>query len=131
VLTQATAAAVPSQATPASIAAAAQSYVGDVWNMNGCWVLASDIAAKAGTSLPATSPLVGITGISNGEWIVAYDGTLTPNANWANSVTTGEMVSFITASGTGHITTVVSGSGAADRQHHLPLSERPGRQQRQ
>src|SRR5208283_1315737 len=41
---------VSSQATPASIAAVADSFVGQAWNMNGCWVLASTIAAEAGAS---------------------------------------------------------------------------------
>ena len=32
------------------------------WNMNGCWVLASTIAAEAGASLPVQSTLIGLAG---------------------------------------------------------------------
>src|SRR5580658_3196689 len=39
---------VPAQATPDLIAGVAESFVGDAWNMDGCWVLASTIAAEAG-----------------------------------------------------------------------------------
>ena len=34
-------------ATPDSIASTALSFVGDAWNMDGCWVLASTIAAES------------------------------------------------------------------------------------
>lgn len=112
VVTGATAITPPSTATPDSIVSAATSYVGSVWNENGCWVLASDIAAKAGATLPASSPLVGVSGLSNGEWFVAYNGLTASNANWENSLTAGEIVSFVTTSGGGHITTVVSGQGS-------------------
>lgn len=112
ILTAATAATTPGTATPGSITAAAMSFVGHAWNDNGCWILASDIAIKAGTTLPVTSTLVGVAGVSNGEWIVAYNGPVASNANWTASLLPGEIVSFVTASGGGHITTVVSGSGA-------------------
>jgi len=105
-------AAVPAQATPASIAAAAEGFVGDAWNMDGCWVLASSIAAEAGASLPAQSTLVGLPGQANGEWIVAYDGPAGQSGNWQSMVTAGEMIVFQPAGGGGHITTCVSGSGS-------------------
>ncbi len=101
------------QATPGSICAAAQSFVGKAWNMDGCWVLASNISAEAGASLSVSSTLVGIPGVANGEWIVAYNGPISANANWELNVTAGEMVTFVTTSGGGHITTVVSGSGTS------------------
>jgi len=41
----------PANATPDSIAAVAARFVGDAWNMDGCWVLASTIAAEAGSGL--------------------------------------------------------------------------------
>jgi hypothetical protein len=103
---------VPSQATPNAICAAAQSFVGKAWNMNGCWVLASNISAEAGASLPASATLAGVSGVANGEWIVAYNGPSSANANWEQSLVPGEMVGFVTTSGGGHITTVVSGSGS-------------------
>jgi hypothetical protein len=104
---------VPLQATPHSVINAAMSFVGNAWNDNGCWLLASAITADAGASLPVDSTLVGVPGVANGEWIVAYNGPLGANANWASKVTAGEVVVFMTTSGGGHITTVVSGSGAS------------------
>jgi len=58
---------VPAQATPDSIAAAADSFIGQAWNLNGCWVLASTIAAEAGASLPVQSTLVGLSGQASGS----------------------------------------------------------------
>jgi hypothetical protein len=101
------------QATPDSVCAAAQSFVGKAWNMDGCWVLTSNISAEAGASLSASSTLVGVPGVGNGEWIVAYNGPVSANANWELNVTAGEMVGFVTTAGGGHITTVVSGSGTS------------------
>jgi hypothetical protein len=104
---------VPSQATPNSIAITAESFIGQPWNINGCWVLASTIAAEAGASLPVTSTMLGTPGQANGEWIVAYNGPGGQTGNWESMVTAGEMILFENADGTsGHITTCVSGSGA-------------------
>ena len=103
----------PASATPDGIVSAALSYVGSAWNNNGCWILASDISAQAGATLPVTSTLVGLAGVSNGEWIVAYNGPTSGNSNWVNNLTAGEMVAFVTTSGGGHITTVVSGHGTS------------------
>jgi hypothetical protein len=103
---------VPSQATPDSIVAAADRFVGQAWNMDGCWVLASTIAADAGASLPVQSTLIGLSGQANGEWIVAFNGPAGQTGNWQSMVTAGEMVVIGTAGGGGHITTCVSGSGS-------------------
>jgi Putative Ig domain len=103
---------VPAQATPDSIAAAAQSFVGQAWNMDGCWVLASTIAADAGASLPVQSTLIGQAGQANGEWIVAFNGPAGQSGNWQSMVTAGEIVVIGTPGGGGHITTCVSGSGS-------------------
>jgi hypothetical protein len=103
---------VPTQATPDSIASVADSFVGQAWNMDGCWVLASTIAAEAGAGLPVQSTLVGLPGVANGEWIVAFDGPAGQTGNWENMVTAGEMIVIETAGGSGHITTCVSGSGS-------------------
>lgn len=105
-------AAVPTQATPDSIASVADSFIGQAWNMDGCWVLASTIAAEAGTSLPVQSTLIGLPGQANGEWIVAFNGPAGQTGNWQSMITAGEMIAFETTSGTGHITTCVSGSGS-------------------
>src|SRR5579872_13087 len=103
---------VPTQATPDSIAAVADSFVGQAWNMDGCWVLASTIAAEAGASLTVQSTLIGLPGQSNGEWIVAYNGPAGQSGNWQSMVTAGEIVVIGTPGSGGHITTVVSGSGS-------------------
>lgn len=102
---------VPSQATPDSIAATAMTFVGKAWNMNGCWVLASTIAAESGASLPVDSSMVGVSGQANGEWFVAFDGSK-QSGNWQSMVREGEIV-VIGSATTGHITTVVSGSGSS------------------
>ena len=112
VATQPAAAAAPAQATPGSIAAAAQSFVGQAWNVDGCWVLASSITTEAGAALPVTTTAVGINGLASGEWFVAYDGPVTASSGWESQVRAGEVVSFQTGSGGGHIVTVVSGSGS-------------------
>ena len=103
---------VPVQATPSSIAAVANGFVGQAWNMNGCWVLASTIAADAGASLPVQSTQIGLAGKANGEWIVAFNGPAGQSGNWQSMVTAGEMIVFQTGSGGGHITTCVSGFGS-------------------
>jgi hypothetical protein len=103
----------PEQATPSSICAVAKSFVGQVCNMTGCWVLASNISAEAGASLPITSTILGVPGFASGEWIVAYNGPAGQKGNWQAQITAGEIVMFSTSSGGGHITTVVSGSGSS------------------
>lgn len=101
------------QATPDSIAATAESFVGRAWNMDGCWVLASTIAAEAGASLPIQSTMLARPGQANGEWIVAFNGPAGQSGNWQSLVKAGEMVVFMNPGGaSGHITTCVSGSGA-------------------
>jgi hypothetical protein len=102
---------VPAQATPDSVAAAAMNFVGDAWNEDGCWVLASTIAAEAGAGLPVQSTDIDTAGRANGEWVVVYDGPAGAGGNWQNLVTTGDIIAFQTAGGGGHITTCVAGSG--------------------
>jgi hypothetical protein len=102
---------VPAQATPDGIAAAAMSFVGDAWNEEGCWVLASTIAAEAGAGLPVQSTSIGTPGKPNGEWVTVYNGPSGGSANWQSLVSTGDIVVFTPAGGGGHITTCVSGSG--------------------
>jgi hypothetical protein len=112
IVTQPTfAAAVPPQATPNSIAAVADSFVGRAWNMDGCWVLASTIAAEAGASLPVQSTAIGLPGQANGEWFVAFNGPSGQSGNWQSMVTAGEIIVIGTPGGGGHITTCVSGFG--------------------
>jgi hypothetical protein len=104
-------AAPPAQATPDSIAATAARLVGDAWNMDGCWVLASTIAAESGAGLPVQSTAVAQPGAANGEWYVAYDGPVSVNANWQSLLRPGDVVVIATGADSGHITTVVSGNG--------------------
>src|SRR5271157_1231586 len=96
-----------------SYAAVADRFVGQAWNMYGCWVLASTIAAEAGASLPVQSTAIGVPGQSNGEWIVAFNGPAGQSGNWQSMVTAGEIVVIGTPGGGGHITTCVSGSGSS------------------
>jgi hypothetical protein len=110
--------ATPNVATPDEIAAVAQSFVGRAWNFKGCWVLANNISAAAGASLPITSDetRVDITPpVANGEWIVAYDSanaTSDEQAHWAEQLRPGDIVAVNNACG-GHIMTVASGSSYA------------------
>ena len=99
-------------ATPDSIAAIAQSFVGQAWNMDGCWILASTIAAEAGAALPVHSTEVGTPGHANGEWTVLYNGPSSASSAWQSKVSTGDIVCFVPGGGGGHITTCVSGSGS-------------------
>ncbi len=103
---------VPGQATPDSIAATADSFVGLAWNLNGCWTLASTIAAESGAALPSQSSLIGLPGEANGEWIVAFNGPAGMSGNWQSLVRVGEMIVIGTPGGGGHITTCVSGAGS-------------------
>ena len=99
-------------ATPGSIASIAQAQVGLTCDDNGCWVLASTISALAGASLPFTSLFTQAPGLGSGEWFVAYNGTSTTDTAFQNDLRTGDVVTFVTTSGNGHVTTVVAGSGA-------------------
>ncbi len=101
----------PSQATPNSIAKVAQSFVGQAWNENGCWVLASSICAEAGAGLPVDSTMVGLSARANGEWIVAFDGSKTPGADWKSILRAGEVI-VIGGPSIAHIATCVSGIGS-------------------
>jgi hypothetical protein len=111
----------PTQATPSSIVGAANSFKGIVWNNNGCWTLASNIAAKAGSSLPISTSLADGSGAAqaNGEWIVVYNGGLYLNPTIAQAeqiLLPGDILTVAWSltgpdQGGGHITTVVSGSG--------------------
>ena len=89
------------------------SFVGHVCNFNGCWILTSNISAEAGASLPITSTMLGVPGMASGEWMVAYNGPAGQKGNWQSQITAGEIVVFVTSSYSGHITTVVSGSGGS------------------
>ena len=105
---------IATQATPQGIVQAARSFVGQVWNADGCWVLASDIAVLAGSSLPATS-MQSMAPIANRPWFAAYYGGdhAAPSIASAESfITAGDIVAVAWSGGGAHIFTVVSGSGA-------------------
>jgi len=112
------------QATPNEICAIAESFVGQVWNNNGCQILGNVIAGLAGSSLPFTAlALISsdqnpILAQPNGEWIVAYDGRTQANPSYAAveaMIRPGDVVNVAwqnTSESAGHMFTVVSGSGA-------------------
>lgn len=116
-----------SNATPSLICDAAQTFVGKTWNIDGCWVLASNIAAQAGASLPPTSvgaattplnPSVPVNApLPGGEWIVAYNGpALQSSASIASAeagLLPGDVVTVQWQGGGGHIFTVTSGFGSS------------------
>ena len=102
------------QVLPSTICSNAQKFVGTIWNINGCWVLASNIATLSGTSLPASS-LSGGSPASNMPWIVAYSGLNVSNPTVAlaeSYLRPGDIVTVLWSTGGGHIFTVVSGYGA-------------------
>jgi hypothetical protein len=99
------------QATPNTISNVAQTFVGKAWNPEGCWVLASTIAAEAGTSLPVDSTMTTTHGNVNGEWFLAFDGTKQTGIDWATLIKPGDMISYQGPSVPAHITTCVDGSG--------------------
>ena len=106
----------PAYATPNLIGINAAKFVGLTWNDNGCWVLASEISALSGASLPATSLELGSTPINNSEWIVVYSAAHQsfPTLNQAESLLRpGDVVTVGWTGGGGHIFTVVSGYGLA------------------
>ncbi|MDB5365182.1 MAG: hypothetical protein JWM77_1109 [Rhodospirillales bacterium] len=107
--------ATPNTATPNEIVGVAMSFIGQVWDVNGCWVLASNVAAIAGASLPVSSTLLAAAPQGNGEWIVAYSGLAANGAErqtWESQLRPGDIVSYVaTCGGVGHIATVVSGYG--------------------
>jgi hypothetical protein len=105
--------AVPSVATPASLAAVAASFIGQVWNDNGCWGEAAAIAAKAGVGLPIAAGFSGLAGQKMGEWTVAFDGVTGQTGDWRSMVRQGDVIGLVDSDGvTGHITTCVAGGGA-------------------
>jgi hypothetical protein len=65
----------PTQATPDSVCAAAASFVGKAWNMDGCWVLTSNISAEAGASLSASRSHLDLATVSDniGAYVTVSD----------------------------------------------------------
>jgi hypothetical protein len=102
---------VPTQATPTSIAALAESFVGKAWNLTGCWPLASTIAAEGGPSLPVQTTVINVPGQANQEWMVVFNGPAGQTGNWQSMVRAGDII-VIATGGSGHITTCVAGSGS-------------------
>ena len=79
-------------ATASEIAAVAQSFIGKTWDSNGCWVLACDIAATSGSSLPFNSGWITSAITGNGQWGMAYNAYNGINASWMSSLKAGDMV---------------------------------------
>ncbi|MES2299066.1 MAG: DUF4214 domain-containing protein [Pseudomonadota bacterium] len=103
--------ATPNMATPAEIAAIAKSFIGQVWNDQGCWLLTSNISAAAGASLPVASAVQDTEDITgNGQWDVVYNGAR-QHEDWRALLQVGDIVSLGWITGKAHIATVTSGSG--------------------
>ena len=100
------------QYTPGNLAACALGFVGLAWNNQGCWNLASTIAAESGAGLPLSATALGVAGQGNGEWVVVYNGPAHSSLVWQTLVAQGDAVVFGTPGGGGHITLCVSGAGA-------------------
>ncbi len=92
------------------IADDAKAMIGQTWNNNGCWVLASDIAACAGVSLTENSGFIAPTmQEANGAVTVAYDAASGVKSNWASTLQVGDIVEVGWLSqfgGGGHIFTI-------------------------
>ncbi|MES2130351.1 MAG: DUF4214 domain-containing protein [Pseudomonadota bacterium] len=103
--------ATPNHATPEEIAALAKGLIGQVWNSNGCWLLASNVSAAAGASLPVASAFLDNANITgNGQWQLVYNGA-TQTGDWRALLQPGDMVELGWVDGKAHIATVTSGSG--------------------
>lgn len=103
--------ATPNAATAQEIAAIAKGFIGQVWNSEGCWLLASNIAAAAGASLPVTSARLDTAGIGgNGPWQVVFNGARQQD-DWRALLRVGDVVELGYLDGKAHIATVTSGSG--------------------
>ena len=101
----------PNVATPQEIAAIAKTFIGKVWNSEGCWLLTSNITASAGASLPVGSARVDTAGLSgNGQWQVVYNGAI-QTSDWRAMLQPGDIVELAKLGGGGHIATVTSGLG--------------------
>ena len=101
----------PNSATPEEIAAIAKSFIGKVWNNEGCWLLTSNISAAAGASLPVASAKVDTDNISgNGQWQVVFNGGK-QTGDWRALLQVGDVVELGYLNGKGHIATVTSGTG--------------------
>ncbi len=103
----------PNSATPQEIAALAKSFIGKVWNSEGCWLLTSNIATAAGASLPVDSAVLDPANITgNGQWQVQFDGAKQVG-DWRALLQPGDIVELGLLGGKAHIATVTSGSGHA------------------
>ena len=123
----------PEQATPHSIVATAMSFVGQICNFNGCWILASNISAEAGASLPITCTMLGVPGMPSGEWIVAYNGPAgqTGLASADRRRRDRNVQHVVRRWARHHRGVGLRQLGDGGRQHGLPRRERPYHQLRQ
>ena len=102
------------QATPDSIAAAADSFVGKAWNMDGCWVLASTIAAEAGRlAAGAEHGHRRSRARPTASGSSPYNGPAGQTGNWQSHGHRRRYRRHRHAGGGGHITTCVSGCGSS------------------
>lgn len=69
----------------------AKSYVGLNWDVKSPWTLIESMAAKIGTSLPISSTGHTYDAISNGKWVLEYDGNK-PKGDWKTMLDPGDIV---------------------------------------
>lgn len=90
------------------IAVEAQSFIGQTWNDNGCFLLAEDDTAACGVSLPLNSGWPSSNSTNNGAMQVVYDAANGINPNWESGLQPGDIVgmSWIGPNAGGHIAVV-------------------------
>jgi hypothetical protein len=104
----------PLQATAQEVAAVARGFIGQDWNVQGCMVLANNISAAAGASLPLSVQSANpdrITVSGNGQWQVAYDSskvTASVHSDWAAQLRAGDVV-VVGTNCLGHVFTIAEG----------------------
>lgn len=100
----------PTTPTAAQVVANAQSHIGEVWNTDGCWLLASQNAAESGASLSWWSGWIDDqhdTQTDNGAWKKIYNSHTTPSDTWQYTLKGGDIVSCDWKTGfNGHIFTI-------------------------
>lgn len=69
----------------------AKSYVGLNWDVKSPWMLIESMVAKIGTSLPISSTGHTYDAISNGKWVLEYNGNK-PIGDWKTMLDPGDII---------------------------------------
>ena len=86
----------PGIAGGGEMAQIAQTFIGQTWDVNGCWNLVNAISLRAGASLDLDAsggPYQQNVG-TNGQWGVAYNAAKGTNANWLSTVQAGDVLEW-------------------------------------